>query len=370
MSRIALLIAVVLAITVGAGSAGAADIGRLASRLWVDTGAPGVAIGVYDRGTITIGVAGTRTHDTDVAVDIVDLWHIGSNTKSMTATVAARLVEQGRLSWDDTIGAVLGDVVPDMNPAYRDLTLVHLFSHRSGLPANIGRLATLRYIGTDADRDAVVDRRRYAGRVLTLAPVATPQTGFLYSNAGYVVAAAMMEARTGVSWEDLMRGELFAPLGLASAGFGPPGTPGTLDQPRGHRAGLLGGLRSVEPGAGADNPPVLGPAGRVHMTVTDQLRYAAVHMRGIRGDEGGFLTRESWHRLHTPPFGGDYALGWVVTDDGVYRHAGSNTMWLVQMYLWPDADRALVVAANDGRIEDLRAAFNAIGETLAPDPDP
>lgn len=50
-----------------------------------------------------------------------------------------------------------------------------------------------------------------------------------YSNLGYMVAGAMAEKLTGKSWENLMRVKLFNPLGMTSAGFGAPGTPGKID---------------------------------------------------------------------------------------------------------------------------------------------
>ena len=55
----------------------------------------------------------------------------------MTATLVARLVEKGGISWDDTIHAQLGESVPKMHDDYRDVTFNHLLLHRGGLAANI-----------------------------------------------------------------------------------------------------------------------------------------------------------------------------------------------------------------------------------------
>ena len=79
-------------------------------------------------------------------------------------------------------------------------------------------------------------------------PAAQAETEFLYSNAGYVIAGAMLEQVTGESWEELIRTEVFEPLGMTRAGFGAPGSADAVDQPRGHRAGLFGGLNAVAPG--------------------------------------------------------------------------------------------------------------------------
>jgi CubicO group peptidase (beta-lactamase class C family) len=94
----------------------------------------------------------------------------------------------------------------------------------------------------------------------------------LYSNGGYIVAGAMLEALTGQTWETLMEQELFQPLGITTAGFGAPGTSAVRDQPWGHlRSG--GTWTPLSPGPGADNPAAIGPAGTVHIALSDITLY-------------------------------------------------------------------------------------------------
>ena len=73
--------------------------------------------------------------------------------------------------------------------------------------------------GVKAQREAIA--RKY----LTMPP-ASKAGDFAYSNLGFIIAGAIAEARTGKSWEDLIREQIFAPLGIKSAGFGPPGHAG------------------------------------------------------------------------------------------------------------------------------------------------
>lgn len=345
------------------------DLQILADTLLADTGSPGVVVAVYDAGVVTEAVAGERARGSGVAVATGDQWHLGSITKSMTAVLAARLVASGAVTWDDTLGDVLGAAVPDIDPAYAAITYRHLLSHRSGMVPNAGLMTALSFKGTDAARDAAADRVRYAKTVLGQAPAAAAEAEFVYSNAGYIVAALMMETQTGRTWEDLITTQVFTPLALESAGFGPPGAGGASpNQPVGHTAGLFGGLQRVGVGAAADNPPALNPAGRVHLTAADMLAYAAAHMAGARGQTAGddlFLDPALWATLHAPPFGGDYALGWGV-GDGFLSHCGSNTAWLACVRLWPQADRAVFIAANDGRTSELNAKFRALFDALAP----
>ncbi|WP_417487442.1 serine hydrolase domain-containing protein [Maricaulis sp.] len=358
LKSITVLAASLVAVTLSVADARDGGVQAGAETVRERTGAPGIGILIRQGDEIELGLAGVRAVNTDIALQPDDLWHLGSNTKSMTATLVARLVEQGRVSWDDTIVQHLGEVVDDINPAYRELTFRHLLSHRSGLPANVGPAAMLSFIAQGAQGGEIAPQRiAYAAMVLSAEPAAEPEAEFLYSNAGYVVAGAMLEQATGEDWEVLIQSEVFEPLGLASAGFGAPGSAESVDQPRGHRSGLFGRRAAYAPGPTADNPPVLGPAGTVHMSLEDLSRYLAVHMAGARGEDTGFLDAGSWEILHTPPFGEHYAMGWAI-DGPRLIHNGSNTLWLVQMTIWPDRDRAVIIGANDGDVETLGPYFN------------
>jgi CubicO group peptidase (beta-lactamase class C family) len=65
-------------------------------------------------------------------------------------------------------------------------------------------------------------------------PIGATTTKFEYSNNGYIVVGAMLEAKLSTSWEHLVRTHLFQPLGLLTAGFGAPGRSGATEQPAGH----------------------------------------------------------------------------------------------------------------------------------------
>lgn len=274
-------------------------------------------------------VDGTRSIKAQVAVTRKDQWHLGSITKSMTATLAARIVETGALQWNTRIGDVLGSVVMGMRPEYRDITLLHILSHRGGLPRDLESMR-------DAKGD-YLQRRDYVEAGLRMPPVAAPAEQMWYSNLDYVVAGLMLETIGGQPWETLIAHHVFEPLGIGSFGFGPPGSIGKLDQPQGHEPAPRG-LRPTR----YDVPEAMAPAGRVHMNLDDLLLYLAAH----RDRPGAFLKEASWQTLHTPPFGGDYALGWSVSSSGVLSHGGTNQKWKAEVVV--DRERKLVCgsAAN------------------------
>jgi CubicO group peptidase (beta-lactamase class C family) len=249
--------------------------------------APGMIAGWQKRGGAQVILCdGERSAEANIPVTAGDRWHWGSVTKSMTATVAARLVEAGKIKWTTTVGEVLG-AKGRVRDEYKAVTLLHLLSHRGGLQPNLNPAAFLLYT-RDALPDARAERLRFALSALDQKPAAGLAEQMIYSNNGFVVAGAMLEAVTGKPWEALIQAELIEPLSLKTAGFGAPGTMGQIDQPLGHS--LQGERRvpaKVGPGALNDNPTALGPAGRVHMSVGDMLTYLAAH----RDQPGAYLKR-------------------------------------------------------------------------------
>ena len=150
-----------------------------------------------------MAVDGVRIFGNDAVVTSKDKWHWGSITKSMTATLVARLVEKGAISWDDTIDAHLGKSVPQMQDAYRDVTFRHLLMHRGGLAANIP-IKRFAEFG-QAPEDPISDRLKWVRIALSQSPIGPKETKYAYSNNGYIVVGAMLEAATGKSWESLIK---------------------------------------------------------------------------------------------------------------------------------------------------------------------
>jgi len=325
------------------------------------SGASAAGVAYVDlEGNRGLAVSGTRIRGGEAAVTSEDLWHIGSNTKAMTATLAARLVEAGRLRWDIPLEEALSDTDIVLHPDYATVTLEDLLTHRSGLMANLGPFQTISFLGADEDRDVQADRLSYARIVLEQAP-AHSKGSFVYSNAGYVVAGMVMEHLAGASYEDLMRDEVFAPLGMQSADWGAPGVVDAEDQPRGHRQGMFGRWIVQEPTQRADNPPVMNSAGRAHMTLDDVLDFLQAH---LRAENGPYLSADSWSRLQAPVGAERYGLGWGVSDEGVLRHAGSNTMWLIQARIDRSEGWAGAAVVNHANMETAAPATAAALEGM------
>ena len=314
---------------------------------------------VKSEGIATIGVTGVRKRGTTIPVTLNDKWHVGSNTKAMTATMIAKLIEQGHLTWNTTIAEVFPQLNSTLHPTMKRVTILQLLSHRSGLPEN---LALANYRSNSAPQE----RLRAVRQELTKSPRTQPGTHYQYSNLGYIIAGAIVEKRTGASWEVNMTTHLFRPLKMLHASFGGVGTPGKIDQPWGHRAN---GHPVGQNGSTVDNPPVMGPAGRVHCTLQDWAKFIADHLRGRRRAPSLLRSSYSYQRLHTPPFGGAYALGWWVTKrqwggGTVLHHSGSNTMNFATVWVAPRRNFAVLVCINQGGGIASRASDAAVSELI------
>ncbi len=318
------------------------DLGPwLAARVARD-GMPALAALVTDgERTLAAGASGVCARGGEDAAAGDDRWHIGSCTKSMTASVAAMLVADGLLSWDSTPASVFPEAAARMDPAWQGATLARLLSHTAGADGDVMRKRPQLWARLRRDGLTPAAQRRLLLDTLTAEPPEQPPgAGYLYSNSGYVIAGAMMERASGQSYEELMRARLFAPLGMDSAGFGAPAA-----GPRGHGADG----RPVPPGPGADNPEALAPAGRVSLTLEDWAKYARWHMRPEK-------EQPLLQRLHAPVAesgAARYALGWISAEFGpdktrLLGHSGSNTLWYAVIWILPERGLAVLTACNDG----------------------
>jgi len=338
------------------------DLGTILEGIRSANNVPAVACAVVlSNQLVGLGVVGQRKWGvTNAPVTLTDAWHHGSITKGMTATLAAMLVEQGKIQWTTKLADVFADFAPSMNAQWKQVTLEELLSHRSGAPGDLtasGIWTQLWNFGGTA-RDV---RRLLLHLVTVLSSDNPPGTAYEYSNAGVALAGAMLEEVMNQPWEDLLTARLFRPLGMTTAGFGVPATPRMINQPWGHV--FQGTTPSpIEPGTSADNPTAIGPAATVHCSLIDLARYAEFHLAGEQGDTP-LLTHASFVKLHQDVAGQGYALGWAVTtrpwSGGVaLNHSGSNTQWYTNVWLAPGREFAVIALTNIGDANGGSVSFN------------
>ncbi|HEY5913371.1 MAG TPA: serine hydrolase domain-containing protein [Verrucomicrobiae bacterium] len=319
------------------GAAAVDDLDVVLAPVLRESGLPALAAGAVKEGRIcAAGAVGLRMAGAPARVTVEEKFHIGSCTKAMTATLAAMAVEEDKLKWESSLASIFPERRDKMDSAFREVTLEMLLTHRAGLPHDGS------YYGKP--RAPVTEQRLAYMDAVLAEPPPNKVDSFNYSNAGYLIAGAMLERVTAKSWEEAIRERLFKPLAMTTAGFGVAMTDRQTDQPWGH---VLKDNNFV-PRYG-DNHRALGPAGTVHCSIKDYLKFAALHA-SLGSRPPGLLNKESCDKLHEPAKDG-YAMGWGVVDRSWARgkaltHAGSNTMNYFVVWVAPKLDFALAVATN------------------------
>jgi len=302
-----------------------------------------MAVGVLQNGTVETHGFGITSLETRQPVTPETLFQIGSITKVFTATLVMRLVDEGRLGLDVPIADYLPDLRLADPEAGRAVTLRHLLSHTSGLEGD-------RFddygLGDDALRRAVAEYH-------TLAQLAAPGELWVYCNAGFCLAGAVVERALDKPFEAALHELILEPLGLTRS-FLFAHEAITYPVAVGHRQ---------EP----DLPPeiarpyplprAVNAAGGIIGTVGDLLRFAAAHLGDGSLDGTRVLQEASVRAMRVPQtpaanFAEAYGLGWALRTVGgtaVVGHGGSTNGFQAQLTLVPDRGFAIALLTNSGR---------------------
>lgn len=334
----------------------AADLSPLLETVRNEHGAIALAGAVvHGDGTISVGVVGKRKSTDPAPAEIGDAFHIGSCGKAMSATVIAILVEEGKLRWEQTIAESFPEWTEEIRAEYHGVTLKQLLTMNGRIVGDVPPDLWMQVRFNTGGWTPSQQREKLARGVLAVEPV---ELG-TYSNASFAIAGVMAERATGETWEELMETKLFEPLGMESAGFGPPGSEDSVSQPWGHTLGLLGGRAPVF----LDNPAAIAPAGTVHCSMEDWAKFLAVHLAGTDAPSIG-LSGRAIAKLQSPVGESEMAMGWIVQErpwgGKVLTFTGSNTFWYAVVWLAPEKDRAFLAATNDGSDEAFAACDAAI----------
>lgn len=318
-------------------------------------------------------VAGVRKIGDPTIASAKDKWHIGSNGKALTATLGAILAERGYLSWDSTVK----EIFPDWNvhEGYAHITMKELFANRAGVHADITTFAEGKYWEKFLDHrnDVEALREEFTKAVFTSAPESDGKK-FRYSNSGFVVAANMLTKRTGKSWEELMTTLIFQPLGMSSCGFGAAGAefPDYPTQPWPHESTIVDKVQSISPSdPGSDNPLAIGPAGTIHCSMEDWMKFAQAHLDGFHGIDSPILRASGFEYLHKDYQAQGYTSGGLIYEKRngkVYLgHNGSNTMNFAILVLDTAGNSAYAAATNIGHRSGEKGTQAAMLSIDAPD---
>ncbi len=296
---------------------------------------PGVAVGVVDADGARTWGFGITNVEHPLPVDADTVFEIASITKTMTATVAARLAADGRLDLDAPVRRYIPDFrVADAGVSAR-VTVRDLFTHTAGW---FGEYLPPTGHGADAIALAVA--------VMAGLEQVSPAGTFSYNNVSLTLAGRIVEVIAGRPYEQVLREQLFEPLGMTRSFFRAEDV--LYDRlAAGHTVqdgrAVLVRSRLAEGSGGA-------PAGGVRSTVRDLLRYGRGHLGGgvvpFVPDAALAAMREP--RIAMGP-AGHVGLSWFLEDRGGVRiasHGGATVAHMSQLALVPARGAALAILTN------------------------
>lgn len=325
-----------------------------------DKAVPGIGVAVIRDGKLSaVAVRGNRDIGKADPVQADDQWQIGSDTKPMTATLIVRLAEQHKLSLDAPLSALMPEVAAKARPEYRGITLRQMLHHTTGLPHDGSNIDRVYKNGAHDTRPPPQQRLEYLATALKDAPIAVAGKEPHYSNTGFLLAAAIAEQVTGVSYEDLMQREIFGPLAMTHVQFALP------KENHGH-------LQNRTATVDDEVPPVFDPAGGVSITLSDWAKFCVDQLDGYRG-HGKLLTAEGYKLLQSPDPTTGNGLGWGVDDTFMGRqgpmlsHAGTDGSWHSMVLLFPASGSGVLVNSNAGADMGGEKANKAVIKALLPE---
>jgi D-alanyl-D-alanine carboxypeptidase len=332
---------------------------------------PGLVFGVanYDS-TIIVGGLGIREINTTDSVTINDYFHIASLGKGFTSFIAAKLVDEGLISWDTKFFNLFPEMKETSKKEYFDLELKDLLSMRTTLKS----LNSYPFNKTIIDgynelyKDYRFSNYMLAKYSLTLEPVKYDSGQFYnYTSLGYVLASLMLEKASGLKYAQLVE-KINKDLGVNFI-IGWPQNYSKV-QPSGH-------LIPSESGWGESNKlEVLNgdaftgwiedwlyyciPSGHHSVTVIDFLKYLQINLNGITGQDN-YLKTSTYDFI----FNGakEYSMGWgndIVDGNHYYSHNGSAGNYFANAILIKEPGIVIVIMANAGNGETKGGLLHVI----------
>lgn len=327
--RSAVLLVAFSALALTVGPVAAQDVARMDQvvRASSDADAFSGAVLVARDGRILLDQGyGLANREWNIPNDGDTKFRLGSLTKQFTAVAIMLLNQQGKVDLDAPIKTWL----PQAPAAWDAVTTRHLLSHTAGIP-NFTAFPDYETLKT---RPATMAEliARFSDRPLDFAPGAR----FAYSNSGYILLSAIIEAASGQTYADFVTANLFAPLGMTDSGYDRH----DVILPR-RASGYAPGATGVVNADYVDMSIPTG-AGALYSTTHDLLKWE----QGLFG--GRVLNPQSMTAL-TTPVRNDYAMGLLVTQaDGkkLVWHNGAIEGFNTYMAYDPGDRTAVIVLGN------------------------
>jgi D-alanyl-D-alanine carboxypeptidase len=334
------------------------DFDLLLKKVRMQYNMPAMAAAVIKSDKIeAIGVTGIRRIYSKDKVLLSDRFHLGSTTKAITAHWAAAMVESGMISWETKILDIFPHWKNDALKTYHSVTLSDLLCHRGRIQpfTSAQDLAST----PDFGGGPMEKRRAFAEWLVKQNPakVSSTKDGYVYSNAGYSIAAAMLEKVSETSWEEAIINDVLVPMGIDAA-IGWP-TDSDPDQPFGHHSAnpLDSNLRAVTSRNMFQMANIIAPSGDLSISIGGYAKFVQAHLQGVRGKDN-ILKAKTYEYVH---YGREnYAMGWTSllrNDTHISTHDGSAGTFYTHTSILKEKDLAIVIFVNASNIYATKAVY-------------
>lgn len=349
MHRFTTVLVLGMAIGLGRGAAAQApfpadsELARMLEARVARAQAVGLVVGLLDAGGHRTIVAAGDPGPGRPPLDGATVFEIGSITKTFTATLLAVMAQDDEVSLSEPVARLLPPGAHIPATGTREITLLDLATHTSGLPSLPGNFAPADPGNPYADYTIQQLDEFLAGYVLPR----PPGLGFQYSNLGFGLLGIALANRAGKSYGELVTSRILVPLEMRSTGI-------TLTAEQRARM-ALGHSAWGQPVSNWDIPTLAG-AGALLSTVSDMLDYAAANLPGA---EGALATsmREAEQPRRAISTGDSIGLAWITTHTPrvvITWHNGGTGGFRGFLGLDRRARRAVVILANSANnVDDL-----------------
>lgn len=304
---------------------------------------PGLAVAIVQGDEVLLAQGfGHLDLEASRAVDADTQFGIASLSKAMTATALGLLVDEGKLDWDDRVIDHLPEFRLSDPWVTEQVTVRDLLAHRVGVGRLFGNRLTFM---PAASRDEALAALRHHEFEQAF------RQGYVYSNAMYVVAGAVLEAVSGERWEGFVETRLLAPLGMSRSNARLEGLDDNAATPHQEIRGELVEIPRRDWTWGA-------PAAAVNSTANDLAGWMRYNLAGHLDGES-LLSSETLTEIHAPanligldpdyPGVNAYGLGWGIgryQSFHVLRHGGATDGINSLLWLLPELDLGIAVSAN------------------------
>jgi len=302
---------------------------------------PEISYAVIDNiTTFEITALGKHSSELSDTATLNDRFHIGSNTKAMTAFIIAKYVEKGKLKWTTKFFDLFPEWRANSKSDYLNITLQELLSHQARIQPFLGENDPQipKFKGTKRDK-----RNQFGRFVLTLEPAKIDTANpFIYSNAGYTLATLMLEKTANKSWEQLVEKVFNKDLKLNVKLSWPENQ--KLKDTWGHS--FENNKLTPIPSTVDYHLDYTEPSGDINIKLTDYIKFIQLNLDGLSG-KNNYLKAETYKFIHKGI--DNYSMGWYNIYENKKEfstHSGTAGTYYTLVHIDRIKNKAYIIFAN------------------------